>query len=196
MRNLLHRQKRAGFFLAVILAFASGQSAVLAHSDAQGVVKERMEMMERLEELLERLFAVAHGELPYSAELVTAAAEEIRDHSGESLVALFPKGSDGEPSEASPEIWRHSPMFSRYSTMLEATADYLVDLDAEPSGASQLPKKWEEVEVPRGMMPGGMMGGMRGLRRSAPDGMSEFDAALWQIAQTCNSCHQAFREED
>lgn len=169
--------------LAGILAIGLVPVAV-AHESASGVVKERMEKMERFEELIERVFAMIHGELTYDPRAVRSAAEEIRDGSGGHMTALFPQGSNGDPSDARDEIWRDFDRFDHYATMLERwSAELAVQAGTTPSGT--LPKEWEEAEMGPGMMrTGGMMG------KSGPV------FAAWHVAATCNACHADFRKED
>ncbi len=78
-----------GLAYITILALAAG-SIASAHESATGVVKTRMEEMERFEELIERVFAMFNGELSYEEAAVRRAAEEIRDGSGRHLTSLFP----------------------------------------------------------------------------------------------------------
>ncbi|WP_108257680.1 c-type cytochrome [Mangrovicoccus ximenensis] len=127
------------FPTVLILAACSGAD-VAAHENAVGVVKERMELMERFDELADRIFAMIHGELAYDPAAVRRAAEEIAEGAGRHLTALFPEGSGGAPSEASPAIWRESGTFGHYAAMLE---DWSRELAAEagnqPRGRLPLP---------------------------------------------------------
>lgn len=166
-----------------MLAVLSG-SIVFAHENATGVVKERMESMERFEELIERVFAMMHGELGYDADAVRRAATEIRDGAGRHMTALFPEGSGGSPSEARAEIWRDFDQFEHYAFMLASWSNELAENPSgKPSGA--LPKRWEDAEMGPGMMQGGGM-----MRQGGPV------FAAWHVAATCNACHSDFRKED
>ena len=126
----------------VAMGALSGSVAVFAHKGATGVVKERMELMERYDELTDRLFAMLHEELPYSADAVRKAAEAIKKTSGAHLVKLFPKGSDDKPSRATPDVWRNMETFEHFSEMLEVSADAVADTaDKKPDGKTSLPKE-------------------------------------------------------
>lgn len=166
---------------AIALGFAS---AATAHENAVGVVKDRMEQMERYEELIERIFAMIHGELTYDAEVVRRAATEIREGAGRHMTELFPSGSNEPPSEARDEIWSDFQTFEHYADMLEDwSAELAAQADQLPRGT--LPKSWEDAVMgPSMMQDGGMM------RRSG----SVF--AAWHVAAACNSCHSEFRQED
>lgn len=169
-------------FIGVLAVCLS--SVVAAHESATGVVKERMETMERFEELIERVFAMINGELIYDAGAVQRAAEEIRDGAGSHMTALFPEGSNGSPSEARDEIWRNFDIFENYSLMLENwSGEMAAQANKQPGG--NLPKSWEDTKMGPAMMQGG---GMMG--RGGPD------FAAWHVAATCNACHADFRKEE
>lgn len=149
--------------IAALTAGAGFNRAAVAHGGAKGAVKDRMEAMEDIEEMMERLYAMYRGDLPYSAKAVKKAAGEIRKRAGASLTGLFPKGSDGKPSEARPEIWTRFAEFERLAGRLELIAAALEKRDdPRPSKSSVLPEKWEKA-VPGNMMGGGMMGGSGGM---------------------------------
>lgn len=63
--------------VALFAATVASHTVVLAHDNATGVVKERMELMERFDELMNRVFAMLRGEIPYDAPTVRKAAKEI-----------------------------------------------------------------------------------------------------------------------
>lgn len=159
-------------------------SLVAAHEKATGVVKERMEKMERFEELIERVFAMVHGEISYDPAAVRHAAEEIRDGAGEHLTALFPAGSGVAPSEATEAVWSDSGTFENYAFLLRNWSGKLAaQADQQPRG--DLPKDWEDAKMGPGMMQGGGM-----MTRNGPV------FAAWHVAATCNACHAGFREEE
>lgn len=166
---------------AMVLSFAS---VAIAHEKATGVVKDRMEQMERYEELIERIFAMIHGELTYDADMVRRAALEIREGAGKHMTELFPSGSNEPPSEAKDEIWSDFETFEHYAVMLESwSAELATKADQRPRG--NLPKSWEDAEMGPSMMQNGGM-----MRQSG----SVF--AAWHVAAACNACHSEFRRED
>ena len=186
----------------------TGSVALLAHGGAKGVVKERMEAMERHDELTDRIFAMIHGELPYNADAVRKAAAEIKQTSGAHLVNLFPKGSGGKPSEATDAIWQNMSTFEHFAERLQTFASEVErTAESKPDGNSSLPKKWEDVPAMGQMMgpsggmmrgPGmmrgrGMMGGPGGGRGGAM--ANTVEGAVWRLAHMCNSCHEQFRKE-
>lgn len=139
-RSAKHLEKRATKLKERIwvLAFASAATAgsVLAHGGATGIVKERMEMMKTMRADVKTMGQMARGQRPYDAALFAQAAEDIAAHSGDFLVALFPKGSLHAPTEAAPAIWDDMPRFSRLADELETQA---VSLAAAAVASQELP---------------------------------------------------------
>lgn len=204
---------------AIGIALSGFPTGLSAHGKATGVVKERMELMKRHDELLDRIFAMIRGELSYSEKLVKAAAREIKETSARHYVKLFPKGSDRKPSEALPAIWTE---FDRFSQMADRLRDFAEDLERsaaeKPASPSGLPKKWEDVPAMGGGFGFGRGGPMRG---QGPDGgggarflgpgmmgpggrgrgpMSGpagggVEWAAQRVAHMCNNCHNLYRKQ-
>ncbi|MAS04790.1 MAG: cytochrome C [Ahrensia sp.] len=178
--------------------------AAYAHGGATGIVKERMEAMGTMSDVVKALSAMMRGETAYNADAVRDGAETIRRHAGEALTGLFPEGSGGEPSEAKAEVWSNWDEFSALAAQLETLSEGL-GLAADNglmSGSG-------------GQAQGGMMGGGTGMMGSANTMMGgtapmmgrggSFDAAVLaampadgvfnMIAQSCSACHTKFRLE-
>ena len=178
--------------LVAVAMSAAPVAGVRSQDDATGVVKERMEMMERLDELMDRVFAMLHGELPYDADTLRRDAEEIRGAAGAEMTRLFPEGSGGKPSEARPEIWTDFATFSHFAERLGWTAEMLARAADDPGEDIALPRKWEDVAMGPGMMggrgpradmgPGAMMGEAdrgRGMMRGEGPGRPR-PAPVWR----------------
>lgn len=193
--------------MSVLLTIVGSQ--VYSHGGATGVVKERMERMERLDELMDRVFAMVRGEVPYDAATVRKAAIEIQSHSGTAMTRLFPEGSSGKPSEARPAIWTDFDTFSHFADRLAWTASILAEQSDSPGDGSALPRKWEDVIMGPGMMGRGSASPGRGSQNRGPGtggpgmmgggmmmgGGSGAAAAAVRVAAHCNACHQRFRVE-
>ena len=117
---------RYGIFLGALTALGG---AALAHSGATGIVKERMDGMKAMSDATKAIGAVKTGVLPYSADLMRRAAEELRRHA-EAAHVLFPEGSATGKSEALPSIWAERQGFDQLlndliaaATRLEAVAE-------------------------------------------------------------------------
>lgn len=96
--------------------------AALAHSGATGVVKERMDGMKAMSDATKAIGAVKTGVLPYSADVMRRAADELALH-GEAAKALFPENSATGKSEALPVIWAEREGFDQIlNELLNAAA--------------------------------------------------------------------------
>jgi len=99
-------------------------SALVAHEEATGVVKERMDLMETQKEAMKVLGAMAKGKAPFNAAEASAAAQEIETTAAK-IPELFPEGTVGEPSEAKPEIWTQWDEFTADAEQLKTAATAL-----------------------------------------------------------------------
>ncbi|MEL0091033.1 MAG: cytochrome c [Rhodospirillales bacterium] len=61
----------------------------------------------------------------YSSTVVSENAALIEAHSGKAFTKLFPKGSEGAPSEASPLIWKDWAAFEKIADDLKESAGIL-----------------------------------------------------------------------
>ena len=96
--------------LATALALSCGFSMLAyAHSGATGIVKERMDFFTQNKDDLKAIKThFRNGDL----DAIVPLATQIRDWA-EKMPAYFPAGSDGKPSEASPQIWLDFSGFER-----------------------------------------------------------------------------------
>jgi cytochrome c556 len=95
-----------------------------AHMGATGVVLERMEAMKSIASAVKAI----KGQLTsdnYSSTVVSENAALIEAHSGKAFTKLFPKGSEGAPSEASPLIWKDLAAFEKIADDLKESAGIL-----------------------------------------------------------------------
>lgn len=169
--------------------------AAFAHSEATGVVKERMEAMEEMRDAVRRITPMMSGATAYDPQAVRAAARVIEGHSGEALTALFPEGSTPPVSEARPEIWTDWARFSALADQLGVAARGL-ELAA---GNGRHGGPVGGMMGGGGMMGAGMMGGQTapGMGMSAEDiGRMPADAGFAMTTQVCAACHDRFRAED
>ncbi len=125
----LHRR---GMFAATMLSAAImllPAHEIQAHKGAQGVVKERMKGMMRMEKSLRPINAMLQGKKPFDANLVHRQGREILRHA-ERIPHLFPQGSLQYPSEAAPAIWRNFDDFRQRADELKRTALLLMEANA------------------------------------------------------------------
>ena len=96
-------------------------SPVLAHKGAQGVVKQRMKEMGRMEKRLRLLKMMVQGKAPFNAKAVRERAATLHRHA-QRIPELFPPGTHKHPSEASPAIWQHFDDFRQRAEQLDKAA--------------------------------------------------------------------------
>lgn len=179
----------------LLLVAATG---AVAHGGATGIVKERMDAMGEMGKVMKTLSSMMRGATEYDAAVVRSGARKIRSHAGDTLVKLFPEGSNPAPSEARDAIWSNWDEFNELAGQLAMLAEGLEGAAGngrmhEGSGAA-------EADTMHMMGAGGMMGmaDMMGAETGL-DGVdfSEMpaDGVFNMVAQTCSACHTKFREE-
>ena len=109
--------------LAAALTLSCGISMfAYAHSGATGIIKERMDFFKQNRDNLKAIKAhFRSGDL----DAIISPATQIRDWA-EKMPAYFPTGSDGKPSEASPQIWMDFSGFERAANANYQAANQLV----------------------------------------------------------------------
>ena len=106
-------------------------TAAIAHEEATGVVKERMDLMDTQKDAMKVLGGMAKGKVPFDAAKAAAAAHEIEKTSTK-IPDLFPEGTGGHPSEAKPEVWTQWDEFTADAEALTKAATALkVALEGE-----------------------------------------------------------------
>ncbi|MEZ5807929.1 MAG: cytochrome c [Zhengella sp.] len=185
---------------AIVAAAAfslAGAVVAFAHGGATGIVKERMEAMESMGDTMKALKPMMQGRVAYDADTVRSGARSIRDHAAQ-IDGLFPEGSDGEPSEARPEVWTERADFTALAERLEVLASGLEA--AADNGIAKSDRQGMMMGVGQGMMMGGGQGMMMGGGAPLPDlaHLAEMPASgvFAMVAQACSSCHSRYRMED
>jgi cytochrome c556 len=115
----------------------------LAHEEATGVVKERMDLMDTQKEAMKVIGSMAKGKVPFDAPKAVEAAGEI-EKTSKQIPELFPEGTDGHPSEAKPEVWAKWDEFTGDAEGLEKAATDLV-MVLEAPGAPDWKAKFKGV---------------------------------------------------
>lgn len=194
----------------IVLASALAGAAALAHTGATGIVLERMEGMKAMGDAVRAVAPMMRGEADYDAAALRRAAETIEAHSGAALAALFPKGSNGAPSEALDRIWDEWETFAALADRMETAARGLAI--AADNGLGRAPGAMPAGNMmggnmmgPDTMMDGGaMMGGDGGTMSGAAAvggmtaeavGSMPADAAFAMTSRLCSACHTRFRAE-
>jgi cytochrome c556 len=118
----------AGAFALVFTTLA------LAHEGAMGVVKERMDLMDRQKDDMKIIGDMAKGVTPFDAAKATEAARDISVTS-KKIPELFPEGSEGGESDALPAIWKEWDRFTKSADDLDRVAsDLIAALEAGSAG--------------------------------------------------------------
>ena len=186
------------FFGATVFAYA--------HGGATGIVKERMDGMMAMGQVIKELSAMMRGEVDYSADAVQAGAKIIESHAGASMTTLFPEGSTQESSEARDDIWSD---WETFTALADQLAVYAKGLAAAAKNGVGMPAGSSSSMM--GTAPGGMTGQVQStMMGSGPSGMMAAvkpmmsagqlaampaDRVFNIVAQTCSACHTKFRLE-
>lgn len=114
------------FWLTLLACIMSATLAV-AHEDATGVVKERMDLMETQKDAMKVIGDMAKGKTKFDAAAATKAANEIHT-TAKKIPDLFPEGSGGEKnkSDALPAVWEKWDRFTGDADNLATAADALI----------------------------------------------------------------------
>ncbi len=177
--------------------FASGIAvSAWAHGGATGIVKERMDGMSTMGKAVKSLVPMMQGKIPLDSAQIRAAAQAIGQHSGDTLIKLFPKGSGDHPSKAKPAIWQDPRDFNALAEQLQTLAKGLEQAAGNPlmgqsSGGSMMGGGSNMMGSGTGMM-GGSSAGMADLEQLA---QMPVDGVYNMIAKTCSACHSRFRAE-
>lgn len=184
------------------VAIASLSVTAFAHSDATGVVKERMEAMKSMGDAVKRIKPMMSGEATYDSKAIREAAQAIADKAGEAMTVKFPEGSTDHPSEVLPRTWEEWERFTALADELEMAAKGLgLAADNGLHGDEHM------MNSESGMMGGNMMGGQSGMMSgmmmgdgSFPDsltleqiGQMPADGVFMMVMNTCSACHDSYR---
>lgn len=155
------------FFAALALA-----STALAHSEATGIVKERMDGMVVLSKSMEAVIAQTQSATP-NAPVIKDAARAMQAHAGAAMTDRFPEGSLDKPSEAADAIWKDWDRFTFLAQQLELKAKGL-----EMAADNPITNKPVQSRDNFMLMDFATMG---------PDEVFSL------IGQNCKACHTEFR---
>ncbi len=156
----------------------------LAHRDATGIVKQRMDAMTAMGDAMKSLRAMMRGTQAYEAERVTAYAGAIAGRAGDKMMALFPEGSLKHPTRAKPAIWADWNGFAELAHQLGEAADALAATASHERAYAGSGRASRGSAAGAGTQPGS---GPQDFTAMAPDAVFE------RLQRTCSDCHRAFR---
>ena len=172
---------RISCIITIALMLGLIGAGALAHDGATGIVKTRMDAMSDLGKAVKQIAQMIRGKLTYNAQAVKNAAVIIKQHSGSSMLDLFPKNSLQKASQARGEIWSQWDEFKALTTQLEIAANGLeVAADNGPDTSATT-----QVEE-------GSLILAEDFDTDIFANMSVADA-FKIVAKTCSQCHEKFR---
>ena len=124
--------RTAALAAMLVITEMAGAPHVVAHANATGIVKERMDNFKATQRHLKAI-----SRLLGSAEFdeIASRASAMRDW-GAAMPAAFPEGSGGAPSDAAPEIWSDNAGFvSAASDHVRALDELIAAAKASDAGA-------------------------------------------------------------
>ena len=129
----MKKRLNSRLFPLIAAGLLAGAAAAYAHGGATGIVKERMDLMDRIGKAMKVIVPMMKEKTDFDPKAYSAAAREIGQHGGEAMTKLFPAGSLDKPTEAKPEIWQDWAKFNQLAGELQDAAS---DLSAV-SGTAQ-----------------------------------------------------------
>lgn len=119
--------RKFAFGLTLALAIGSTASLVYAHSDAHGVMKERMDAMKGMGDAMKAMGAMFKGQATFEPAVVAEKAGNIAKHA-KMIPELTPEGSNEKPSEALPIIWQDWDSYVETADLLAEEGGKLVEI--------------------------------------------------------------------
>ncbi len=116
--NILNRYSSWCMFsgsMIVLLVIMVIPNPLIAHKGATGVVKERMDRMDKIGKNMKGIKSMIQGKETFSPETIAKHAESIREISTH-IQKTFPEGSLQGKSEALPSIWEN---WEKFATLLD-----------------------------------------------------------------------------
>ncbi len=126
--NLRFKQGVAVAALAGTLALPTitlADSHEHEHEELTGVYHERHELMEANGKSAKAIYAMLTGEAEFDLAKVKEAAATVVESSGDTLLAMFPPGTNVAPSESLDNIWTNWDDFTVRAHDLTAKAQAL-----------------------------------------------------------------------
>ena len=111
--------------LALCMLFGFAMQVANSHSNATGMVKERMDFMKDLGKASKSIAKMIKGQTRYDAEQLASHAQQISNHS-KKLLDYFPQGSLQKPTEALPRIWENWDDFQNRNETFQMESEKLM----------------------------------------------------------------------
>lgn len=115
------------FLLIFLISGLLFLNPVFAHSGATGIVKKRMDMMDKIGKNMKNMKAMVQGKKTFIPEVMARHAESISSASTH-IKNVFPEGSIKGKSEALPSIWQKWDKFESISKQLTVESKKLKEI--------------------------------------------------------------------
>ena len=125
----------AGLLVVIALPPVLLGTDARAHSEASGIVKERMDAMKTMGKAIKTLAKMISGETAYDPATARELATDIGRHGGDAMTRLFPNGSLQHPTEALPVIWTDWNRFSALAADVSERAGLLAQSETPDKAA-------------------------------------------------------------
>jgi cytochrome c556 len=110
---------------AMSLAFLLAAGAAAAHEGATGVVAQRMDIMKQMGQHMKALGTMLTGKAAFDQGTAQRLAENMHQYC-EHVAHMFPPGSDGHHTEATPAVWTNRAEFDASMRRLDAAVEELM----------------------------------------------------------------------
>lgn len=133
--------------IVLLLASASMVGIVYGHSDAEGVVKERMDAMTDMSDNSKRVGGMFKGKTAFNKQTLANAANVYAQH-GKQMVELFPNTEEsrtGSNTEALPKIWEDWGEFNERAVEFVELSELLKKTVSETDDVKELEKAFFKV---------------------------------------------------
>ena len=154
------------------------------------IVTARQASMKEMAAAAKTIAGMFDGRQAYDASAFKAAAQTLRARTGPALIAEFPSGSLGPPSQARLEIDPARADFEALANHIGTLAGALA-AKAEQAPASITGDMRMGAGLPMG---GGSLLGKRSIPEEADPAKLPAEHLLHLILQDCSSCHSKFRQ--
>jgi len=167
----------------------------LAHNGATGIVKERMDLMDKLKVAMKSLATIYRGGQVYDAQQVREAATIIEQHSANTMARLFPEGSVQHPSTAKANIWRNWDDFANLADRQQLISQGLFSAAGNPPQQQNSQLSNMMGTPPPSMLSNSQL--MGASENTAEDYASmPSNQVFKKLTDNCSSCHSRFRAKN
>ena len=132
----------AGPMLALFIG--SIASMAEAHDGANGVTKERMDLMKGMADAMKSMGPMFKGEAPLDHDVVAEKAHHLSNHAKE-IPELTPEGSNEHPSDALPIIWEDWDGYVENAEALAEEGAKLVEIAENGANLDEARTQFAEV---------------------------------------------------